>query len=369
MNVSTLVRFLFGQRQAIVEVVSCRSSLWLGALFVLSAGFAREYNQEDLLHDSWYLIIPLAASLATSLVLYCLFYLAAKRSEEAIEFLPFYRRFLSLYWMTAPLAWLYAIPVESHLSAADAVRANLSLLALISLWRVLLISRCASVLFGAPYLAAFFLVMFFADTLVLGILYFTPLPIFNIMGGISHTESEWVIINTAMIVGFFGGISWLIWLIAVGAITSSNNDWTPLPRELGHNTRVSKPLWAVAIASLLVWIAVLPISQPPQQLRRLAETNLQNDRVNEAIKLMSSHDRDDFPPHWDPPPWPGYGQNQPRFDEVLKLLEDARPAGWVVDVYRDKVKLEIKNTYNESRKKQLLALLGEMDIEAEKPDH
>src|SRR5690606_14448526 len=119
----------------------------------------------------------------------------------------------SLYWMTALLAWLYALPVENFLDSADAVRVNLSLLALVSLWRVLLITRATVVLLGASFWAAFFLVMLFADTLALVILVFTPLPVFNIMGGIPLTESEQVIRDIACNVQFFGGVSWLIWFI------------------------------------------------------------------------------------------------------------------------------------------------------------
>ena len=115
---------------------------------------------------------------------------------------PVWRSILAVFWMTAPLAWLYALPVETYLDAADSVRANLSLLALVSLWRVLLISRCASVLFGSSFLSAIFLVMLFADTLALVILFLTPLPVFNIMGGIPLTESERVIRGVACDVQF-----------------------------------------------------------------------------------------------------------------------------------------------------------------------
>lgn len=341
MDISTLIRFLLGQRQAIVDIVNCRAALWVGAIFVLSAGFAREYNQEDLLHTPWYLIIPLVASLATSLVLYSLFFLGARQNDtEPLRFWPFYRRFLTLYWMTAPLAWLYAIPVESLLSAADSVRANLSLLGLVSLWRVLLISRCASVLFGSSFLAAFFIVMFFADTLALVILYFTPLPIFNIMGGIPLTESESVIREIASLVQFFGVVSWPIWLICALVVITSAKGWQPLPLMLGETPKISLPLWSLAILSVALWVIVLPMTQPAQQLRRRAESDLQNGLVKEALKRMSAHERRDYPPHWDPPPWPGYGQDNPTLVLLMQMLDEST-AVWVTDTYFEKFKLRI----------------------------
>jgi hypothetical protein len=364
MGIGTVVRFLFGDRQAIVDIATSRCALWVGGLFVLSAGFAREYNQEDLLHGPWYLMVPLAASLATSLVLFALLALAANFwSTTTVPFLPYYRAFLSLYWMTAPLAWLYALPVENYLSAADSVRVNLSLLGIVSLWRVLLITRAAAVLFGASYLAVFFLVMLFADTVALVALYFSPLPIINVMGGISHTESESVIINAALMVGFFGGITWLVWLIASIVVLSFKSEWTPLDIDSQQSHEVAKPLWALAIASLLIWVMILPRTQPAQQLRRQAESDLLDSRVEVGLQLMTAHDRDDFPPHWDPPPWPGYGQKEPHLEEVVDTLQNLPSMNWVVDIYRDKITRQINRTYDEDHKTRLRELLEKLDVD------
>jgi hypothetical protein len=338
MGMTTLLRFLLGGRQAIIDVATCRHALWVGGLFVLSAGFAREYNQEDLLHDPWYLVVPLAASLVTSLALFALLALAANfRSTTPLPFLPYYRAFLSLYWMTAPLAWLYALPVENYLSAADSVRVNLSLLGIVSLWRVLLITRCASVLLGSSYLSAFFLVMLFADTLALGALYFSPLPIIDFMGGISHTESESVIIDVALMVGFFGGASWLLWFIgSLFVLGSTNRSWSPLQLEDHSPRKVTYPLWALAFAALIVWGFVLPHSQPPQQLKRLVESDLLNGRIDAALRTMSAHERGEFPPHWDPPPWHGYGQDKPPILRVLQAVDEAETSEWVKDAFLKK---------------------------------
>jgi hypothetical protein len=343
MTLSTLPRFLIGQRQAIVEVVSCRASLWLGMLFVLSAGFAREYNQEDLLHDPWYLLVPLAASLVTSFVLHGIVYFVASiKPRPDRNFQLSYRQFLSLYWMTAPLAWLYALPVEHFVSAADSVRVNLSLLGIVSLWRVVLMARCVSLMFGSSYLAAFFLVMFFADSLTLGILFFTPLPMFNIMGGIPHTESESVLLSTAHLAIFLGVVTWPIWMVASLVISGRAKEWTPLEVSTDSPSNVSKSLWVLAGCSLLIWAVVLPQTQPAQQLRRQAESDLLNGRVNEGLALMSSHKSGDFPPNWDPPPWQGYGQDEPPLTALILKFDDTA-ADWVTEIYFDKLNRRIRN--------------------------
>lgn len=337
-GLTTLIRFLTGSRQGIIDIAASRQSLWLGALFVLSAGFAREYDGEDLLHEPWHVALPLGASLATSFILYQLLHLAARQNSSSPQSLPSYRRFLSLYWMTAPLAWLYAIPVEHFMSAADAVKTNLSLLGVVSLWRVLVISRCAAVLFGSSYIAAFFLVMLFADTLALAILWFTPLPIFNIMGGIRLTESETALRETACLVQFFGGVSWLIWFTGTCIILLAvKRRWVSTEFDDGKGPRVSKPLWAVSIIALAVWSVVLPITQTPQRLRRIAEESLLNGQVAAAIRGMSTHRQTDYPPHWDPPPWPGYGQDTPPLQEVAQVLEDESTAEWVRELYGQKI--------------------------------
>ena len=161
---------------------------------MLAAGFAREYDGEDLLREPWHLLIPLAASLASSAVLYVIVRgIAARRGASDPPALRGYIDFLGLYWMTAPLALLYAIPFERLLSAPDAVRANLYLLGLVAAWRVLLMTRVVSVIYNASFVAALFIVMFFADTLAAFILVATPLPIVSVMGGIRLSESESVL--------------------------------------------------------------------------------------------------------------------------------------------------------------------------------
>ena len=184
MPIATLFRYLIGNRAAIQRIATTRGAVWIGALFVLSAGLAREYDAADLIAEPWRLLIPFGASLGTSFLLYCLVYLAVwRRTVDSPPFAPTFVTFLSLYWMTAPLAWLYALPVERLMSAGKATLANLYLLGLVSIWRVALMTRVVNVLFGTGVVAAFWLVMLFADTFALAILFLTPVPILNLMGG------------------------------------------------------------------------------------------------------------------------------------------------------------------------------------------
>jgi hypothetical protein len=72
MGLRTLFHYLFGNRHAILTPASSPSTVWLGALFALSAGLAGAYDRADLLHEPWRLLVPFATSLLESMVLFAL---------------------------------------------------------------------------------------------------------------------------------------------------------------------------------------------------------------------------------------------------------------------------------------------------------
>lgn len=334
MTLLTLIMYLLGSREAILRVARSRQSLWLGLLFVLAAGFAREYDGEDLLAEPWHLLIPLAASVVSSAVLYGLVRLvaAAHRAKEPL-LVPGYLDFLGLYWMTAPLALLYAIPFERFLTAADSVKANLWLLALVAAWRVLLMSRVVSVIYQAPLWATFATVMLFADTVAIVILFATPVPIVSIMGGIRLSESENVLQAVLMLLRFVTVVSWPIWAIATGvALFRRSSEWHYVPIT-GEGPPVALHLWAFGAVALVAWAFVLPFTQPEQQLRQRVERDLRAGRIEKALATMSAHERSDFPPHWDPPPRVAYGETNPNIVDVYETLDRMAVKPWVRQIY------------------------------------
>lgn len=348
MTLKTLAKCLFLlDRQAIHEIAGCRQAVWLGLVFVLSAGFAREYDGEDLLAEPWHLALPLVASLATSFVLFAFVWsLDRGWNREEQPFKEAYRSFLGLYWMTAPLAWLYAIPVERFLSPAEAVRANLWLLAIVAAWRVILMIRVVSTLFQFSIWRAMFPVLLFADSLAVVILFLTPLPVFSLMGGIRLSESEQIIQATAFTVGFIGVVSWPVWLIGTVVVGAK-----PLEPRSPHETPPTSPksasrlLWGLGIVSVGEWVFILPFTQPEQQLRRDVEELLHAGEIEPALELMSAHERVNFPPHWDPPPRVGYGETTPELLEVLEALVATEAKPWVEERYWEKFEYRIGRGY------------------------
>lgn len=345
MNAATLGRYLLGNSDAIWRIAVSRNAAWLGLLFVISAGFAREYDGVYLLAEPWHLALPLAASLGTSFVLFSLLWtIAGGGSRAEVSFPAAYRSFLGLYWMTAPLAWLYAIPVERYLSAGDSMRANLTLLGIVSVWRVFLMIRVAMLLFGAGIVGAVCVVMLFADAVALAVLYLTPLPIFDIMGGIRMSEAEWIIREMATAVAITGTLTFPVWFF--GTLWQiGRNRWRVMIPAQSVNVPVARGLWGVAAASVLIWGAVLPFTQREQQLRHQAEKLLRAGRISEALAFMSAHDRDDFPPHWDPPPKTSYGETQPEPIDVLETARRMELKPWVRELFIDKLNRRIGSRF------------------------
>ncbi|MDA7979519.1 MAG: hypothetical protein MPJ50_12205 [Pirellulales bacterium] len=358
MQISTLISFLFGNRQAILTAANARGTFWLGLLFVTSAGFAREYDAEDLTREPWYVLLPLFASLGTSLLLFlllCLAYSPLRPPNEppVVPFwtrssIPFRRRygaFLGMYWLTAPMAWLYAIPVERFLTPVQAVGVNLSLLGIVSLWRVLLMTRIVSVIFSRSIVASFFVVMFFADNVVLFLGGCAPVPLLNVMGGIRLTESETLMASVTFGVVMLALFTWPLWL--VGAFIASLRmyrgtrcSWEEV-LTTEHASSITQPLWVLAAAAFLIWAAILPFTQGEQRNRWYVEDELQFGNFKTAITYMSRRKRGDFPPHWDPPPHLSYGAHEPPLIHVF-LYSATQPdvAPWVQDIFRQKLELQ-----------------------------
>jgi len=338
-SLATVGRFLICDRQAIVDMAANRHVVWLGLLLVLSAGFAREYDAEYLLREPWHLLLPLAASLATSLILFLLLFVVAWVRSARPTFWSSYRAFLGVYWMTAPLAWFYAIPVERFLSEADAVRVNLLFLGIVSLWRVLLMIQIVAVVFRCQLAAALMLVMLFADAVALVMLRMAPFPILNIMGGIGLNESERALQEVACSVMLFGIVSAPIWALGSLAVLLRRNEHWKLHSAITQpgGPGIARGVWVCALGLLVLGLAILPVPQMEQASRWRVERLLLAGRVSEGLSLMSSSGPDAFPPYWQPPPRRFYGETSPSMNEVVDALATDDVADWVQAVFWEKL--------------------------------
>lgn len=240
-------------------------------LFVFSAAFAREYDAEYIPHRPWIMLVPLGASLVSSFLLWCVLWLAARiASGSAAPFIGGYRVFLGLFWMTAPIAWLYAIPVERFMEPADAVKANYALLAIVSAWRVFIMIRVAQVLTGRRPFAATALVLIYGYVVMSVALWLSPWNVLDLMGGVRRTEIEAAhmsIVTSTSCLAILAGPLVITWAVVhLGFGFASRKPRRPLPLELRRphlDAPAHKDLWALAIGSILALAALLPFTQPP----------------------------------------------------------------------------------------------------------
>ncbi|WP_169977571.1 hypothetical protein [Tautonia rosea] len=337
MSIRAIFEYLMGDRRAILAIASDRKALVVGALLVLSAALARNYDRVWLIHEPWRLLGPFVASLLISVPLFLTIYgFARLKGMEPVGMVRAYGTFLALYWMTAPLAWLYGVPYERFLDPLDAVSKNLWMLALVSVWRVALMVRVVSVIFGMKVRVAIPLVMLVADAAALTALWFIPLPVVGMMGGVSPEQSA--VAMTALLVRAWGILSLPVWIILVIWFASNSEDvpeWQvpaePEPRSAGRGAIVFAGL------ALLAWASLLPITQPEQLRAHRVDLAYVEGGPTAALALMSGHDRRDFPPGWVAPPrrFPG----EPTTDEVFDMLEalaEQPHSDWVEDVYADR---------------------------------
>jgi hypothetical protein len=341
MRICTLLRYLGGDRQAILEIAADRRAVGYGFLFVLSAGFAREYDGHDLRHETWYLALPVAASLLVSFLLFTVFYAVARAKKTAGP--PFgigYLSFLGLFWLIAPMAWLYAIPFERFLSAADATRANLAMLGLVATWRVLLISRVLSVLWRHSFWGALCIVMVLADTMALIGIANSPLEILRVMGGIQFTDSQRVLYVTGLNLFCLGSCSLPFWFLgAVAWVARCMPAWQAFPLGPQHHVQAQRGgLLYLALASLGIWAVLLPFPQSEQQLRYQVEKKMRAGCIDTALEIMSKHSTDDFLPHWDPPPQLGFQESELSMVQIFEGMVRKEPAAWVRQVYFEKLR-------------------------------
>ena len=336
MRLSTIARYLIGDRAAILSLGADRSTPLVGALFVLSAGLARSYHTADLLDQPWRLLTPFAVSSAMAVVLLLTTYIGPRESPSMRVSMRRARclgdcsRFLGLFWMTAPLAWLYGIPYERFTDPLSATQAKVWTLALVAGWRVVLMTRVLSVVTGRSAVATFFHVMLLADGMVFFGLSVAKLPLIQFMGGIQLTDAEKYLAGIVVLTAIAAFYSFPLWLIGAIVVFFRPRRWN----IAAPGQRSGSPMvWLVAAGSVAAGLLALPWTQPEQRLATRAESLLRGGRIEQALAMMSTRQRSDFPPQWEPPPRVGYGEQTPELLDVLEAMTKTPTAGWVRQAY------------------------------------
>lgn len=289
---------LVGHRASILRAIDSERGLLFMLAMVGIASICREYDGASFFHQPGELIKPLITSVILASVLFVAVILARIlahcRSEQLSSA---YRRFLMGYWITAPLAWFYAVPVETFTDAITAVYLNLTLLSVVAVWRVALFTRIASVITGLPawiVLCWIGPVCCFVACVAMGLI---RLDIVGVMGGIRLSESEQILVNFTRQADMI--LTWIGWSLVLGFFASlfvlySMRLDSPIAPAY-RPCKIAKSNWSVLAAIFVALLGGCVYFQPKQfraaQVNRLIKAN----SIGEAIALMERHQRDDYP--------------------------------------------------------------------------
>lgn len=332
MHFRQIAGYVVGQADAIRTLAQNRATLATGLLLVLLTAVARRYDQVLITEEPWrWLFGPLVFSLISGTWLYLIAYrvcarprrtdAAAAPSESESTWL----QFMGLFWMTAPIAWLYAIPVERWLDSVAAAQVNVALLAMVSLWRVLLLARVFQVLSGRPFgltlcwvwvpasieaLAIFFVSGTFARALVAG------------MGGLRNSPEEDILIAASNFA--FTAALLTLPLALIGACFERNRT-VSRPWPATHPGRLPWPMLAL-VGSFWIIVAIGPQRELANNVA--AERLAAEGRMREALDYLSARKPGDFAPARPLPPKPFEREVFEQLPALFAVLQPSDPA-WV----------------------------------------
>lgn len=332
MTARDLLRFQFGTADAIRAVAASRAALPTGVLLVLLTAVARSYDQTWIGENPflWFLG-PLLFSLVSGTWLFLVVYAGFVRANWAGDdkFPSVWRdwpAFMGLFWMTAPIAWLYAIPVERFLEDVPAAKANVTLLAIVALWRVLLFSRVVQVVSGVKFLIAQVWVLMAACIETCVIVFFTTFgsAIARGMGGLRNSPAEEIVVgvvNVAMVAAFWTGVVALIAAIF----------WRPMMATKRLMPRRPERLpWAWLGGLSALWLLAALWAQPAVSRSARAEGLVRDGDYRAALDFLAAHQPGDFAPSR---PLPPKTYEWSTFEELAGLLKavEAKDPEWVRD--------------------------------------
>lgn len=365
MKLHDLPMYLVGSRGAILRIAASRWALVVGAMLVFSGSLARNYDGSYLAKEWDVLLHGVVVSLGNSFILFSLMFIATRmrsenntssptidesvpiietnfsvfggRDEPGVQtvsprsFWSGYLSFLGLFWMSAPMAWLYGIPYERWFTPVEAVQANLNTLTAVSIWRVALMTRVLSVIFGAQWLPTLFLVLLFSDVAIVIGAFASPKPLIDFMGGMQHSPEDEMLSSTNFLTMFYGIVSLPVWLVGgIWAMAVMRGRWNVAHAEWG---RAPRWLLGLALFALAAWIIPMTRTQIEQRNRWEADTLLRAGKINDALTMMSSKGRGEFPPIWDPAPKLGWGETRPMIEEVAETILTRDTPTWIGKMY------------------------------------
>ena len=286
------LKFLFGNRAAILNVAQSYSAIWVGIALVVLTGFARNYDQTFIGENPvMWLFGSLMFSFVSGTWLYVVLYGFFARREIADadgmkpDFWSGWRSFMGLFWLTAPIAWLYAIPVERFCDSLLAAKLNITLLAVVSLWRVLLTARVMQVVTSVSFTMALVWVLFAAALEVCVVFFFGESfgkRLMSAMGGMRNSPEEEILLSA---MGTAFSVAFLIVPISfvIGLLWRTRRILTALPKVKPGRM----PWWTLAGLTVF-WMTVSIVPQRELENSVSAERLIANGESRAALDYLSA---------------------------------------------------------------------------------
>ncbi len=291
-SVGTWIRYLFGHAESIRALARSAGAWQVSLALVLLTSIARNYDQTWIGEKPFHWIagnILFSTVSGSALFVWVRIFMTNRIDDPNVPFGASWRQFMGLFWGTAPVAWLYAIPVERWAGSMEAAHFNLTLLAVVSLWRVLLMARIIGVLHSAAFWRALCWVLSMACVEVVVVMLGSGTlsrQIMAGMGGLRNSPEEDVLaraLSTTAGVAFYGFIPMLI-LGLVARMLGNPRFTANLVPGAGR-----LPWIGVAVAAAL-WIGVAIPAQ--QQTRSNAEIDAlaANGEWRQVINHLIAHE-------------------------------------------------------------------------------
>ena len=300
MNAATVLQFQLGKRQAIWTVARSKAAFWTGMVLVLITAIPRNYDQLSISENTMRWICgPLGFSLISGTWTYLIAYemgtaAGIRRSGGGRQSrLSDWMGFMGLFWMTAPIAWLYAIPVERFLDPVSAAQTNVTLLAVVAGWRVILMTRVLQVTcdWGFGQALSWVLVATSAEVFVVG--FFGKAFSRSLMAGMAGmrmSPAEDVITN-AFVSAMFLAVPVFLVAALVALEYGTRGNLQALPKR--HAGRLP---WDFLMIAALVWMAIAIWPQLQVEKNVKLDRLVASGQFDEAVRFMNSRKEGDFSP-------------------------------------------------------------------------
>jgi hypothetical protein len=240
--------------------------------------------------------------------------------------------FLTGYWLTAPLAWFYAFPIEAFSDEISSLRYNLTALSVVSIWRVLLFARISSIQFRIPFAVSLFWILIPCMIVAFFGLLSSMMSMVSIMGGIRLSQTQQVLMNyqEAVLVGLWWSF------LPVVAVAIAMTVWVAKRGSAKRFSRtlhpVSRQAWSIPAIAILTLALAATGFQPALQRAHRIDQLLVTGELDQAIEAMAKWGEAAFPPVWDPlPQFDGKADPRPKIGELVRSIQTSNPPDWVID--------------------------------------